>query len=243
MFDEEERDARMSDTLDAGRSVASRCNEMATEYDRSKDAQGWRGPEVVFGLMYAFVHAGESVLDIGIGTGLGSHLFHKAGLRVHGMDISPRMLEVCAKKKIAEELKLHDLTVEPYPYSAASLDHAICVGVLNHFEDPGPVFREVSRILGDDAVFGFVVADRNPGEGPSFDVEHADSRATMFRHGRDRIGSLLDEAGFEFLRELEFSVAGHRDSNRRMRLKAYVAGRKRRLHNVESPATSRKEGE
>ena len=211
------------------RSVADRCSAMANEYDRSKEAQGWRGPEVVFGLMYTFVNPGESVLDIGIGTGLSSLLFHKAGLSVYGMDMSPRMLEVCAKKQVAEDLKIHDLTMESYPYATASMDHGICIGVLNHFEDLGPVFREASRILRDNGVFGFVVADRRPEEQASFDVQHADSQTTMFRHGRDQITALLEKTSFALLGEIEFFVRGHEDRGQPMRLKAYVVRRTERI--------------
>jgi len=218
----------MRERKNADAPLAERCGRMASEYDRGKDAQGWRGPEVVFGLLYEFVGPGESVLDIGIGTGLGSALFHKAGLRVHGMDMSPEMLKVCEKKRMTEALKLHDLTTEPYPYAEASLDHAVCVGVLNHFEDLGPVFRETSRILRDSGVFGFIVADMRPDETPSFHVEHADSRVTMFRHGRSQIFDLMDRNAFEPLRELEFSVAGHDGRSAPFRLRAYAARRRMR---------------
>lgn len=71
---------------------------VASDYDRKAEEYDWRGPEVAFGLSYAFVSPGESVLDIGIGTGLSSVLFHKAGLRVYGMDVSPQMLEACSGK-------------------------------------------------------------------------------------------------------------------------------------------------
>jgi ubiquinone/menaquinone biosynthesis C-methylase UbiE len=213
---------------------------MAAEYDRSKDAQGWRGPEVVFGLVYAFVNPGESVLDIGIGTGLGSMLFHKAGLHVYGMDMSPQMLEVCAQKGFTEDLKIHDLTVEPYPYPAASLDHAVCVGVMNHFEDLGAVFRETSRILKDNGIFAFVVADRSAGEESSFEVEHADSRTTMFRHSSEQIGSLLHETCFSLLRDLDFSVHGHNETSRPLHLKAYAAKRQKRIEPGAARAKSRR---
>jgi predicted TPR repeat methyltransferase len=211
------------------RSVAERCSAAAKEYDRSKGAQGWRGPEAVFGLMYASVCSGDSLLDIGIGTGLGSVLFHKAGLVVHGMDMSREMLDVCREKSIAEELKVHDLTVEPYPYTTASLHHAVCIGVLNHFENLEPVFRESSRILKDNGVFGFVVGDRRPEEASSFDVEHAGSRHTMFRHGKTEIVDLLVNHGFDFLRELEFTVPAHEAGSQPMRMKAYAVRRMKRI--------------
>lgn len=67
-------------------------------YDGEAEASGWCGPEVAFGLACMYVQPGQSILDIGIGTGLGSVLFRKAGLEVHGMDISPKMLDECRSK-------------------------------------------------------------------------------------------------------------------------------------------------
>ncbi len=215
----------MSCRNDDNHSYAEICNQMAAEYDRNKDAQGWRGPEVIFGLMYAFISPGDSLLDIGIGTGLGSLLFYKAGLRVYGMDMAPGMLKICAGKAFTEDLKVHDLKMEPYPYSASSMNHAVCIGVMNHFEDLRPVFREVSRILKNNGVFGFIVADRCSDEESHFLVEHKDSQKTMFRHSRDQVGALLENNEFEFLREVEFAVPGHKDRDQPMRLRAYAAKR------------------
>lgn len=107
---------------------ALNSSSMVNDYDSKAEEYNWRGPEVAFGLSYSFVNPGESVLDIGIGTGLGSILFHKAGLHVYGMDVSTEMLEASRGKRFATDLKEHDLTVEPYPYDAGSLDHAVCLG-------------------------------------------------------------------------------------------------------------------
>ena len=86
---------------------------LASHYDSKAEEYNWRGPEVVFGLSYSFVNPGESVLDIGIGTGLGSALFHKAGLHVYGMDVSTEMLDACRSKGFATDLKKHDLGSTP----------------------------------------------------------------------------------------------------------------------------------
>ena len=206
---------------------------MASDYDSKAEEYDWRGPEVVFGLSYAFVNPGESVLDIGIGTGLGSILFRKAGLHVYGMDISTKMLEACRGKKFAKDLKEHDLTVEPYPYESESLDHAVCLGVLNFFRNLRPIFRQVSRILRDDGIFVFVVGDRTAGEEAAFEVgpEHteSDSNVTLYRHGAEEINGLMNKNDFALLRSLEFPVPMDRERTKVIRAKAYVARRKRRI--------------
>jgi len=111
---------------------------MAANYDEKAQATGWQGPAVVFGLAFKYTEPGQTLLDIGIGTGLGSALFHKAGLNVIGMDISEEMLEVCRNKGFAAGLVCHDLTVSPYPFGDASCDHAVSTGVFQFFREPGP---------------------------------------------------------------------------------------------------------
>jgi predicted TPR repeat methyltransferase len=206
---------------------------LASHYDRKAEEYDWRGPEVVFGLSYSFVNPGESVLDIGIGTGLGSVLFHKAGLHVYGMDISTEMLEACRLKGFAADLKKHDLTAEPYPYDDASLDHAVCLGVLNFFKDLHIVFREVARILRDNGIFAFIVGDRGSGEKAEFVVgrEHTqtDSSVTIYRHGTEEINGLLKDSHFELVRCLEFPVPMDCERTKTLRAKAYVAKRRRRI--------------
>ena len=140
------------------------------DYDHIAELTGWLGPEIAFGLMYKFIHPGETILDIGIGTGLSSILFHKAGLRVYGMDTSEEMLTKCGSKCFTAGLTQHDLTSLPYPYSDKSMDHAVCIGVLNFFEDLNPVFQETGRLLKDNGLFAFVAAIRNSGEEIKFVV-------------------------------------------------------------------------
>lgn len=78
--------------------------ESAKGYDEQAQKTNWLGPQVVFGLAYEFVKLEQTLLDIGIGTGLSSILFHKAGLRVLGVDGSREVLDVCAAKNFAEDL-------------------------------------------------------------------------------------------------------------------------------------------
>jgi len=79
------------------------AEQYADVYDEKSVESGWYGPAVLFGLMYAHVHPGQALLDLGIGTGLGSELFHKAGLRITGIDESVSMLAQCKRKKLPFE--------------------------------------------------------------------------------------------------------------------------------------------
>ena len=67
----------------------------AETYDSQSQTYQWHGPAILFGLMYPDLTPGETVLDLGIGTGLGALSFYKAGLKVIGIDISAAMLDQC----------------------------------------------------------------------------------------------------------------------------------------------------
>jgi len=215
----------MNENQITSETLAEKCGRMAEQYDKDKETHRWNGPNLIFGLSFGYIEPGQSILDIGIGTGLGSFLFHKAGLKVYGMDMSSEMLAVCKNKGIAEELKIQDLTKTPYPYGESSINHAICVGVLNHFDNIEPVFLETSRILKDNGIFGFIVADRKNDENAMFEVQHAGSCHKMYRHSYEQIYAYTERTGFQILRELEFLVPEHNESNKAKTLKAYIAGK------------------
>ena len=197
------------------------------KYDQEANATGWLGPEVAFGLAYKYVNPGQTVLDIGIGTGLGGILFHKAGLNVFGMDVSDEMLAACRSKGFVTALKQHDLRTTPYPYAEASIDHVVCVGVLNFFEDLSQLFSEVSRILRKDGVFVFVVGNRNSSEKPEVVVgsEHTglDATVTMYRHSAEQINMWLADNALQLIQSLEFTIYMDRDRSARFPAKVYLA--------------------
>ena len=203
-----------------------RITRMAEAYDEEADATGWVGPEIAFGLAYAHVRPGEAILDIGIGTGLSSVLFRKAGLNVLGMDVSMDMLDVCRVKGFTE-LVLHDLEAVPYPYGTTGIDHAVCIGVMNFFGALTAVFRETARILREGGVFVFCVGDRTEEEDPRIVVgpEHtmSDRSMTMYRHSAGQIDDWLSRFGFTCLKSLEFTVFMDRERTRRIRSRMYLA--------------------
>jgi ubiquinone/menaquinone biosynthesis C-methylase UbiE len=61
-------------------------DDYASDYDESARSMHWHGPEVLFGLMYEYLKKGQSLLDVGIGTGLSARFFYQAGLQIYGVD-------------------------------------------------------------------------------------------------------------------------------------------------------------
>jgi len=139
-------------------------NEEASEYDQQVRDYRSYAHDVLFGMVFEYVRPHETLLDIGIGTGLASWPFAKTGLRVFGLDGSVEMLKVCESKAFVEELKQFDMRAGPLPYSDNSFDHAICCGVFHFFGELGPIVSEVSRVIKSGGIFAFTLASQTPEE-------------------------------------------------------------------------------
>ncbi|NDV25617.1 class I SAM-dependent methyltransferase [Desulfovibrio sp. JC010] len=178
------------------------------QYDRKSQQANWLDPDIIFGLAYRYVDPGQSILDLGIGTGLSSILFHRAGLEVHGLDFSSEMLEVCAGKSFAASLAKQDLSKAPYPLEDNSINHAVCTGVTHIFEDMGIIFSEINRVLKNAGIFGFVVADGDMDEpdGEALTCQKdKKSRVKFHRHSQKSLEELYKKHGFEELNTLSFT--------------------------------------
>jgi predicted TPR repeat methyltransferase len=207
----------------------------AAQYESQAAAVAWHGHEIMFGLMYEFIEPGEALLDIGIGTGLGSLLFHKAGLRVSGFDTSIDMLEVCKSKGFSGEVVQHDLRDVPFPYETGSFHHATSLGVLNFFEDLEPVLGEVARLIRSKGVFGFTVEEKKPGQEAHYVLRvdrgagaaEAQHEVALYRHSDEQIRGMLEGVGLRVLKEFEFLADRYPEQGIEVYLKAYVARKER----------------
>ena len=179
-------------------------DESAADYDRQARECGYHGHELLFGMCYEFIKPGDKLLDVGIGTGLSSVLFAKAGVEIHGLDGSEAMLNICRKKNIAHDLKLFNLDELPLPYSDATFDHVICVGVFHFFPIIEPIVSEVPRIMKKDGIFAFTVAVPKPGDDDDTCEIDTPWDRTIFAHGYRRIEKLSDTCGLIISKKQRF---------------------------------------
>ncbi len=134
------------------------------------------------------------------------------------------MLDACRTKGF-DDLTRHDLTVRPYPYDAAGVDHAVCVGTLNFVADLAPVFAECALLL-RDGVFVFAVGDRAEDE-PAQTVVDAERTGTgepvtMYRHSARQVEAWTAANGFTPLRSLTFAVPLDRERTKSQQITMYV---------------------
>jgi ubiquinone/menaquinone biosynthesis C-methylase UbiE len=194
----------------------------AFEYDEICMKVGSHAHEVLFGLSYQYIQPDESILDIGIGTGISAELFRKAGLDVYGIDGSEEMLNVCRAKAFVKDLKTYDLSLGNWPYSAESFNHAVCCGVFHFYSDLTIFFKETQRVLKTGGTFGFTVIDKTDD-----DVWASDpTEVPLYCHSEIDLSLLFIQFGFSLLKSLSFYTFKTPDKRIKVPFTAYTVRKK-----------------
>jgi predicted TPR repeat methyltransferase len=203
----------------------------AAQYDQQVHEYNCYAHDALFGMSFEYVNPDDCLLDIGIGTGLASQTFAKAGLDVYGCDGSAEMLKVCESKAFAKELKIFDLQNLPLPYSDSFFDHVICCGVFHFFGALEKILKEVLRIIKPGGIFAFTVA------APTSDEEAANGAnrqgylktptpwaVPIFKHSGGYVADLLQSDGFDVLKTQKLLIrGGPEEDSQDMLFRVYVA--------------------
>lgn len=95
--------------------------------------------------------SGQSVLDLGCGTGGNALALYRQGFAVIGVDASRAMLRRArrhARQHAGSVLRFQYANFNrPLPLASASIDHAVCVSALQCAIDPTRVVREIMRVV------------------------------------------------------------------------------------------------
>jgi ubiquinone/menaquinone biosynthesis C-methylase UbiE len=208
------------------------ANGYAGEYDKTGKESSWHGPEIIFGLMYDYIAPGESLLDIGIGTGLDAAIFKKAGLQVYGIDGSAAMLKICREKEIAVELIQLDLLKENIPFAEGSFNHAIANAVFHITGDIEKTLGEINRLLKKGGIFGFTIHEQDPGM--ESDYYETDTKGKymknreqygfpVYKHTDQYVNILLEEYNFELLKKTKYEAFTTYEDNPSYSFSLYIA--------------------
>ena len=204
----------------------------AGEYDKAGKERSWHGPEIIFGLMYDYIAPGESLLDIGIGTGLDAAIFKKAGLQVYGIDGSETMLEICQEKEVAVELKQIDILKENIPYAEGFFNHAIANAVFHITGDIEKTMVEINRLLKKSGIFGFTIHEHIPGM--ESDYHETDNKGKymknrekygfpVYKHTDQYVKFLLERYNFDLLKKTKYEAFTAYEDNPSYTFSLYVA--------------------
>lgn len=178
-------------------------DQFAQEYDEQVKTYNCHIADVLFGLSYEHLTKGESLLDVGIGTGLSSRLFHRAGVDVTGIDGSAEMLKICAAKRFTRQLIHQDLLNLPSPFQDEQFDHVVCCGVFHFIGNLDGLFMEVSRVQKKGGIFAFTVmaAGTDLNTQGKFHQKSEDG-LTVYAHQSSYIDELTKTAGYSMEKDV-----------------------------------------
>jgi len=95
--------------------------------------------------------SGGKLLDVGCGTGFIIHLAVGLFDEIHGVDITPAMMQRVKTDK--GNITLHQSTAEAMPFADASFDAVTAYSFVDHVADQGALLREIARVLRPGGVF------------------------------------------------------------------------------------------
>jgi predicted TPR repeat methyltransferase len=128
-------------------------------------------------------------------------LFHKAGLKVYGIDLSEEMLDVCERKKITDELKVYDVSQPGWPYPDDMFDHVTACGLFHFLGDLDPAFGEVQRLLRAGGTFGFTVKGVIDNRAEYVDTGYG---INIYCHDEAYVENLALRHGFRLLKRMVY---------------------------------------
>jgi len=206
-------------------------DEFAPHYDEAVLKYGWHSPEVLFGLAFDWLNPGETLLDLGIGTGLSSVPFRKAGLNICGVDGSQKMLDHCASRGVAVELRQQDIRSTPLPFPDARFDHIIACGIFHLVGKLDDIFADVARLIRRTGTFAFTIEELIPdrlNEGELVEtglqkITNAESGIVSYLHSHSLMEKLLSQNDFHTTKTLDYLAYRKTPWANERTFRAYVA--------------------
>lgn len=147
--------------------LTARYDAWADDFEHDlRERLHYQGPELLHAAIARVrepAAATLDVLDLGCGTGLMAPLVRPWARRLHGIDLSPKMLEQARRRGLYDELAAEDLSVT-LERKEACWDLILAAEVFNYLGNLGGVFAAAARALRPGGLFAFTAeADAEPG--------------------------------------------------------------------------------
>lgn len=174
------------------RYLAARFDAWAHDYDGDLlDRLHYRGPEVLAEVIAAVrtpAPASLDVLDLGCGTGLLAPFLRPWARRLHGVDLSPKMLDHARRRQLYDQLDAEDLLIT-LKREESRFDLIAASDVFNYLGSLAEVFLAAARALRPDGLFAFTVESHAE---PGYHL----CPTGRFVHSLEYLRAQADAAGF-----------------------------------------------
>jgi len=129
---------------------------IARSYDRWAEIPSGRKAYALEGellLKLGDMATGQTVLEVGCGTGIHLSLFLKEGMNVMGIDISPHMLRV-ARQRLSSRVQVVVADARDLPFRDTSFDCVALITTLEFVGEPDQAVQEAIRVSRGKVLFG-----------------------------------------------------------------------------------------
>lgn len=189
-------------------------DQYAPRFDRHlREDLGYRGPEILVSALREVCAAHgrtfhfDRVLDLGCGTGLFGRALYPHVDSLHGVDLSPKMVEAARATGCYSQVDAADLLAFLQGEGEGSADLVVAADVLVYLGDLAGVFRESARVCEAGGLFAFTVQAMDG-------ADYALGDDLRYAHSSDYIRRLARDSGFEVARLERVSTRreAHRDA-------------------------------
>ena len=159
----------------------------------------YKTPKLLFDLVSPYLTEEMTVLDLGCGTGLGSQFYRPRAKQLIGVDVSLKMLEKAAEKKIYDRLEAIDIR-QDWGFSQ-KFDLIYSSDVFVYFGNLDPVIRSASSFLNYGGIIAFSVEKLDDNS-----MEHRLFPSGRYAHSQAYIQGVLSRHGLHILEAAEADI-------------------------------------
>jgi predicted TPR repeat methyltransferase len=159
----------------------------------------YKTPELLFDLVRPHLTEEMNVLDLGCGTGLGAQLYQPFAKSLTGVDVSSKMLEKAAEKKIYNRLEVFDILQDwGFP---KKFDLIYSSDVFVYFGNLDAIIRSASSYLVNGGIIAFSVERLEDNS-----VEYQLFPSGRYAHSQTYIQDCLNRHGLQIIEKTKADI-------------------------------------